>query len=152
MVIGSNHVRINLEHIQFTSKLVDGQFPDYDRVIPKNTDKEVTASRDVLRQALVRTSILSNEKYRGIRIRLKSGLIQAQAHNPEMEEAEEEIEVAYQGDELEIGFNVNYLLDALAAVPSDTVRVLFSDSNSSCLILPEDDTTGCQYVVMPMRL
>ena len=152
MVIGSNHIRVNLAHIQFTSKLVDGQFPDYDRVIPKNSDKEVIANRDVLRQALVRTSILSNEKYRGIRIRIQPGLLQAQAHNPEMEEAEEEIEVSYQGSELEIGFNVNYLLDALAAVPTDTARVMFSDANSSCLILPEDDSEGCQYVVMPMRL
>jgi len=152
LVIGSNHIRVNLTDIQFTSKLVDGQFPDYDRVIPKSSDKEVIASRDVLRQALVRTSILSNEKYRGIRIRLQSGLLQAQAHNPEMEEAEEEVEVNYQGNELEIGFNVNYLLDALAAVPTETVRVKFSDANSSCLILPESETEGCQYVVMPMRL
>jgi len=152
IIIGSNHIRINLQDIQFTSKLVDGQFPDYDRVIPKNSDKEVIANRDVLRQALVRTSILSNEKYRGIRIKLQNGLMQAQAHNPEMEEAEEEIEVNYQGDDLEIGFNVNYLLDALAAVPSETVRVLFSDANSSCLLLPDNDEEGCQYVVMPMRL
>ena len=152
MVIGSNHVRVNLDQIQFTSKLVDGQFPDYDRVIPKNTNKEISASREVLRQALVRTSILSNEKYRGIRIRLQNGLMQAQAHNPEMEEAEEEIEIAYEGEGLEIGFNVNYLLDALAAVQTDTVKVLFSDANSSCLILPDDEEDGCQYVVMPMRL
>lgn len=152
MVLGSNHIRINLDQIQFTSKLVDGQFPDYDRVIPKNSDKEVVANRDLLRQALVRTSILSNEKYRGIRIRLQPGLVQAQAHNPEMEEAEEEIEVSYDGGDLEIGFNVNYLLDALAAVPTETVRVMFSDANSSCLLLPETEDEGCKYVVMPMRL
>ena len=152
VIIGSNHIRINLENIQFTSKLVDGQFPDYDRVIPKNGDKEVTANRELLHHALVRTSILSNEKYRGIRIRLQPGLLQAQAHNPEMEEAEEEIEISYQGGELEIGFNVNYLMDALAVIPSDTVKMIFGDANSSCLVLPIDETLGCKYVVMPMRL
>ncbi|WP_455200801.1 DNA polymerase III subunit beta [Kaarinaea lacus] len=152
VIIGSNHIRIELENIQFTSKLVDGQFPDYDRVIPKNGDKEVTANREMLHQALVRTSILSNEKYRGIRIRLQPGLLQAQAHNPEMEEAEEEIEVSYQGNELEIGFNVNYLMDALSVIPSDTVKMIFGDSNSSCLVLPMDESVGCKYVVMPMRL
>jgi len=152
VIIGSNHIRINLADTQFTSKLVDGQFPDYERVIPKHGDKEVTANRDHLRQALVRTSILSNEKYRGIRIRLQDGLLQAQAHNPEMEEAEEEVEVSYQGDNLEIGFNVNYLMDALAVIPGEYVKMVFGDPNSSCLILPMTDDVGCKYVVMPMRL
>jgi len=151
--LGTNHIRVNVESIQFTSKLVDGQFPDYDRVIPKNSDKEIVADRDLLRQAFVRTSILSNEKYRGIRIRLQPGLLQAQAHNPEMEEAEEEVEIEYQGSELEIGFNVNYLLDALAAVSTETVKVQFSNPNSSCLILPNgEEDLECMYVVMPMRL
>jgi len=150
--IGTNHIRINVEGIQFTSKLVDGQFPDYERVIPKHFDKEVVADRELLRQALVRTSILSNEKYRGIRIRLRAGLLQAQAQTPELEEAEEEVEINYQGPELEIGFNVNYLLDALAAVVTATVQIQFSDANSSCLILPNSDDAQCRYVVMPMRL
>lgn len=152
ITIGSNHIRVCMDEIQFTSKLIDGQFPDYDRVIPKNGDKEVIAERNSLRQALVRTSILSNEKYRGIRIRLQSGLLQAQAHNPEMEEAEEEVEVTYQGDALEIGFNVNYLLDALAVVNGDSVKMIFADANSSCLIVSGQGDDGCRYVVMPMRL
>jgi DNA polymerase-3 subunit beta len=152
VIIGSNHIRVNVEGIQFTSKLIDGQFPDYDRVIPKNGDKEVVADRHLLRQALVRTSILSNEKYRGIRLRLQSGLLQAQAHNPEMEEAEEEVEVNYQGSELEIGFNVNYLLDALAVINSNNVKMIYGDANSSCLIVSEESSDGCKYVVMPMRL
>ncbi|WP_455221060.1 DNA polymerase III subunit beta [Kaarinaea lacus] len=152
VIIGSNHIRINLADIQFTSKLVDGQFPDYERVIPKHGDKEVIADRELLRQALVRTSILSNEKYRGIRIRLQAGLLQAQAHNPEMEEAEEEVEVSYPGGELEIGFNVNYLMDALAVIPGESVKMIFGDPNSSCLILPTAEEVGCKYVVMPMRL
>ena len=152
VIIGANHIRVNMENIQFTSKLIDGQFPDYDRVIPQNGDKEVFAERDHLRQALVRTSILSNEKYRGIRVRLQSGLMQVQAHNPEMEEAEEEIEVEYEGSDLEIGFNVNYVLDAIGAIPTEKVKVIFGDSSSSCLIMPTDEQSGCKYVVMPMRL
>jgi DNA polymerase-3 subunit beta len=152
VIIGSNHIRINLPDIQFTSKLVDGQFPDYERVIPKHGNKEVISNREQLRCALVRTSILSNEKYRGIRIRLQTGLLQAQAHNPEMEEAEEEVEVSYQGDNLEIGFNVNYLMEALAAIPGESVKMIYADPNSSCLILPVSEDVGCKYVVMPMRL
>ncbi|MCI0505279.1 MAG: DNA polymerase III subunit beta [Gammaproteobacteria bacterium] len=152
VIIGTNHIRVNLPNVQFTSKLVDGQFPDYERVIPKHGNKEVITNRELLRSALVRTSILSNEKYRGIRIRLQPGLLQAQAHNPEMEEAEEEVEVSYQGDNLEIGFNVNYLMEALAAIPGESVKMIYADPNSSCLILPVNENVGCKYVVMPMRL
>ncbi len=100
---------------------------------------------------MARTSILSNEKYRGIRLSLEENILRIQAHNPEQEEAEEELEIKYRGESLEIGFNVTYLLDALAALPGDDVRILLSDANSSCLI--EDGVTGhCKYVVMPMRL
>lgn len=149
--IGANHIKISLNDYIFTSKLIDGQFPDYERVIPKNSDKKMLADREVLRQAMVRTSILSNEKYRGIRLKLSNGLLQAQANNPEMEEAEEEVEVNYQGSELEIGFNVGYLLDALAAVSENTVSLELGDSNSSCVIQAEKDQS-CTYVIMPMRL
>ena len=149
--VGSNHIKISLNDFIFTSKLIDGRFPDYDRVIPKNSDKKVVANRESMRQAMVRTSILSNEKYRGIRLRLKDGLLQAQANNPEMEEAEEDIEVNYQGTELEIGFNVSYLLDALGAVAEETVIMELGDANSSCVIHPQDDES-CTYVIMPMRL
>jgi DNA polymerase-3 subunit beta len=149
--VGTNHIQINLNEYIFTSKLIDGRFPDYERVIPKNSDKQILANRELLRQAMVRTSILSNEKYRGIRLKLSNGLLQAQANNPEMEEAEEEIEVNYQGSDLEIGFNVGYLLDALAAVSEDTVSLELGDSNSSCVIQAEKDHS-CTYVIMPMRL
>lgn len=149
--VSANHIKIQLNEFVFTSKLIDGRFPDYERVIPKNSDKHVLANKETLRQALVRTSILSNEKYRGIRIRLSNALLQAQANNPEMEEAEEEIEVEYSGDELEIGFNVSYLLDALSAVVEDSVSLDLGDSNSSCVVRPKDDDT-CTYVIMPMRL
>jgi DNA polymerase-3 subunit beta len=149
--VSANHIKIQLSDYVFTSKLIDGRFPDYERVIPKNSDKHVIADKETLRQALVRTSILSNEKYRGIRLRLSDALLQAQANNPEMEEAEEEIEVDYSGSELEIGFNVSYLLDALGAVNEDTVSLDLGDSNSSCVVRPKEDDT-CTYVIMPMRL
>lgn len=149
--IGNNHIRITLEDYVFTSKLIDGRFPDYERVIPKNSDKLVVADKEQLRQALVRTSILSNEKYRGIRLRLEPGQIQAQANNPEMEEAEESIEVKYEGSSMEIGFNVSYLLDAFGAIDTQEVNLTLGDSNSSCVVTPADEA-DCTYVIMPMRL
>ncbi len=149
--IGTNHIRVNLPEVRFTSKLVDGRFPDYQRVLPKGSDKHLVADRETMRHALTRASILSNEKYRGIRWSLAENLLKIQAHNPEQEEAEEELEVNYHGAALEIGFNVNYLLDALGAIPVDQVEVSLIDANSSCLIR-EPNSKTCQYVVMPMRL
>ena len=111
----------------------------------------IRADRDVLRQALQRTAILSNEKYRGIRVTVKKNVVTVQAHNPEQEEAEEEIEVGYDGSDLEVGFNVNYLLDALAAIDGQEVELGLTDSNSSCLIRSPGTATA-RYVVMPMRL
>jgi DNA polymerase-3 subunit beta len=149
--VGSNHIRMRTADVCFTSKLVDGRFPDYERVVPKGGDKLVVADRDAFRQALSRTSILSNEKYRGIRLNLEKNNIKIQAHNPEQEEADEEIEVDYRGSGLEIGFNVTYLLDVLSTVRSDQVEITLSDSNSSCLIR-QPGTEQYRYVVMPMRL
>ncbi len=149
--LGSNHVRIQLEGIRFTSKLIDGRFPEYERVIPKDTSNKLSADRESLKGALQRTAILSNEKYRGIRLIIRDGGIVLQAHNPEQEEAEEELEIEYSGDDIEIGFNVNYLLDALGAIETDTVSLALVDGNSSCL-LREPDNDDCKYVVMPMRL
>ncbi|MFZ0467697.1 MAG: DNA polymerase III subunit beta [Thiogranum sp.] len=149
--VGSNHIGISNADIRFSSKLVDGRFPDYDRVVPKGGDKLVLADRELLRQALSRTSILSNEKYRGIRLNLEKNIIKIQAHNPEQEEADEEFEVDYTGAGLEIGFNVTYLLDVLSSVRSDHVEITLSDSNSSCL-MREPGTEQYRYVVMPMRL
>jgi len=149
--VGSNHIRIRTADVCFTSKLVDGRFPDYERVVPKGGDKLVVADRELFRQALSRTSILSNEKYRGIRLNLEKNNIRIQAHNPEQEEANEEFEVDYKGAALEIGFNVTYLLDVLSTVRSDQVEITLSDSNSSCLIR-QPGTEQYRYVVMPMRL
>jgi DNA polymerase-3 subunit beta len=151
LAIGSNHFRVKIGEIRLTSKLIDGRFPEYGRVIPNNPPRLIKAVRDDLRQALQRAAILSNEKYRGIRFALKTGVLTIQAHNPEQEEAEEEVEVGYEGDELEIGFNVNYLLDALAAVEGADVQIGLTDGNSSCLITSSTDA-GIRFVVMPMRL
>jgi DNA polymerase-3 subunit beta len=149
--LGSNHVRIELEGIRFTSKLIDGRFPEYERVIPQDTSNQLVADRDLLKGALQRTAILSNEKYRGIRLIIRESGMVLQAHNPEQEEAEEELEVKYKGDDIEIGFNVNYLLDALGAIESEEVTLSVVDSNSSCL-LREPGKDDSKYVVMPMRL
>lgn len=151
LAIGTNHVRAQIGDIRFTSKLIDGRFPEYSRVIPATPATTIKADRDVLRQALQRTAILSNEKYRGIRVTVKKNVITVQAHNPEQEEAEEEIEVGYDGLDLEVGFNVNYLLDALAAIDGQEVELGLTDSNSSCLIR-SPGSAGARYVVMPMRL
>jgi DNA polymerase-3 subunit beta len=148
---GANHIRIQLDGIRFTSKLIDGRFPEYERVIPKESSNELKADRGAFKSALQRTAILSNEKYRGIRLVIRDSGVILQAHNPEQEEAEEELEVEYSGEDIEIGFNVNYLLDALGAVDGDEVTLSVQDSNSSCLIRQpgKDDST---FVVMPMRL
>ena len=149
--LGSNHVRIQLEGIRFTSKLIDGRFPEYERVIPQDTSNQLTTDRESFRGALQRTAILSNEKYRGIRLIIKSEGLLLQAHNPEQEEAEEEVEISYSGDDIEIGFNVNYLLDALGAIESEQIELAVVDGNSSCL-LREPGNDESKYVVMPMRL
>ena len=151
VLLGGNHIRVERDGICLTSKLIDGRFPEYGRVIPSEAPNVVKADRALLRQALQRTGILSNEKYRGVRLELGTNSIVMSANNPEQEEATETLEVEYQGDALEIGFNVNYLLEALAAVESSDVELHITDANSSCLIMaPGTQTT--KYVVMPMRL
>jgi len=151
MSIGTNHIRLQVGDIRFTSKLIDGRFPDYDRVIPQIAGNLVSGSRDALRHALQRAAILSNEKYRGVRLQFSKDKIRIQANNPDQEEAEDEVEIEYSGQEMEIGFNVNYLLEALAAVENDNVEIGLVDPSSSCVVrAPGDDK--CLYVVMPMRL
>jgi DNA polymerase-3 subunit beta len=149
--VGTNHVRCQIGEIRFTSKLIDGRFPEYNRVIPQNANRIIDADRGTLRQSLQRTAILSNEKYRGIRLNIKPGVLTLQAHNPEQEEAEDQIEVTYAGEEIEIGFNVTYLLDALSAIDTERVNIALTDANSSCLITAAT-ADGARYVVMPMRL
>lgn len=153
--VGSNHVRIHSNDFTFTSKLVDGRFPDYEKVLPQLGDKIITVERQTLREALVRASILSNEKFRGVRLQLRSGLLRITANNPEQEEAEEIIHLDYDGDDLDIGFNVNYLLDILNTVDTDKVKLSFSDSTSSVLVEEADEGRAGEqgtFVVMPLRL
>lgn len=151
VVLGSNHIRVATEAYTFTSKLVDGKFPDYERVLPKGGNKLVFGDRNDLRQAFGRTAILSNEKYRGVRLLLTDGQLTIVANNPEQEEAEEQVAVDYSGDQLEIGFNVSYLQDVTGVLSSDNIKMTLSDSNSSAL-LEEPDGGDSVYVVMPMRL
>ncbi|MNQ77524.1 DNA polymerase III subunit beta [compost metagenome] len=151
IVLGQHHIRATTGEFTFTSKLVDGKFPDYERVLPRGGDKLVVGDRQALREAFSRTAILSNEKYRGIRLTLASGQLKIQANNPEQEEAEEEVAVDYNGSNLEIGFNVSYLLDVLGVMSTEQVRLILSDANSSALV-QEADNDDSSYVVMPMRL
>ena len=151
VVIGTNHIRATMDHFTFTSKLVDGKFPDYNRVLPKGGDKNVVAGRGQLRDSLNRTAILSNEKFRGIRLILSNDELKIIASNPEQEEAEETVSVEYKGDSLEIGFNVLYLVDVLNVLASDNVQVILSDPNSPAL-LQTSENSNAVYVVMPMRL
>ena len=151
ITLGANHIRAKTGDFMFTSKLVDGKFPDYERVIPKGGNKIIVGDRQMLRQAFQRASILSNEKYRGIRLILSDGQLKVIANNPEQEEAEEELNLAYHGDSMEIGFNVSYLLDVLSVLSGDSVKMILSDPNSSAL-LEESEAGDSTYVVMPMRL
>lgn len=153
VVVGSASIQANLPDVRLSSKLIDGRFPDYERVIPRQeqSDKHVVVDREVLRQSLQRAAILSNDKYRAIRLVLEKDVLRILANNPEQEQAEEELEVDYKGESLEIGFNVSYLIDALGALPSDVAHIYLTDSGSSCLITPGEGH-DCEYIVMPMRL
>ena len=149
--IGGSNIRAHVGDYIFTSKLVDGRFPDYRRVLPKNPDKVLEAGCDLLKQAFARAAILSNEKFRGVRLYITENQLKITANNPEQEEAEEMLDVSYNGTELEIGFNVSYVLDVLNALKCENVRLLLTDSVSSVQI--EDVASpAAAYVVMPMRL
>lgn len=151
--VGTNAVQMTIGDVRFTSKLIDGKFPDYGRVIPDAgaCDKQLTMDRESLRQCLVRTSVLSSDKHRTIRLTLDTDVLTVAANNPEQETAMDELEIVYGGESLEIGFNVSYLIDALATLPSEKADIFLTDSSSSCLIQPEG-RSDCQFVVMPMRL
>ena len=151
-VYGFKSYQITGANYCFTSKLVDGAYPDYDRVVPKGGDKKVVGDREQLKQAFSRAAILSNEKYRGVRIQFQEGAMHMVANNPEQEEAQEEVAVSYAGESLEIGFNVSYLLDVFNVLKGSNIRFILSDSNSSALLEEDSDSSGALYVVMPMRL
>jgi len=151
IVIGSNHFRAVTDEFTFTSKLVDGKFPDYERVLPRGATRHMTGVRGELKDALSRTAILSNEKYRGVRLIVEKDSLDILANNPEQEEAEETVSVDYSGERIEIGFNVGYLIDVLSVLGGEEVRFSLTDGSSSVLI-EEPENDGAVYVVMPMRL
>ncbi|MGM0564843.1 MAG: DNA polymerase III subunit beta [Pseudomonadota bacterium] len=149
--LSSNHIQVDLGDLRFTSKLIDGRFPDYQRVMPANCDKVVSVDKLELKQALTRTSVLSNEKYKGVRLMVSGNALTIMTNNPDQEEAEEQLEVQYQGEDMEIGFNVNYMLDVLNNLSEDVVTIALKDANSSCLVEEVGEQTA-KYVIMPMRL
>ena len=149
--LGANHIRVTMDDIRLTSKLIDGKFPDYQRVIPREGSRVVIADRLALRNALMRTSLVLTEKTQGIRLQLDDWILRTQAQNLDQEEAEEEVEINYSGGPLEIGFNGGYLLDAVGALGGELARLSFSDAGSSCLI-EEAEGGGGKHVIMPMRL
>lgn len=149
--LSENHIRVEKDNVRFTSKLIDGKYPDYKAAVPGNTTLKIQLDRMVFRDTLARVAILSNEKFRGIRMRLTDGLLTLMSNNPEQESAEEEIDVNYSGEVFEIGFNVNYLLEAVNHLDGETVNFNFTSSAASAL-LSSDDDDGVRYVVMPVRL
>ncbi len=148
---GHNHLHITNSFFTFVTKLVDGKFPDYNRVLPQSTNKYILADRLEFKDTLNRAAILSNEKYRGIQLILSPNKITIQANNPEREEAEDSLMVEYQGDNLEIGFNVSYLIDVMNILNDAQIKISLADANSSALIESSIDDSSL-YVVMPMRL
>ncbi len=150
--LGDAHLRVQGSDFHFTSKLVDGAYPDYDRVLPKGGTLVIRGDREGLRQAFNRAAILSNEKYRGVRLLLSKNLLKIVANNPEQEEAQEEVSVNYSGNDIEVGFNVNYILDVLNTLSSEEVAFILTDANSSALIQDPSDENSASYVIMPMRL
>ena len=151
ITLSQNHIRISTGSLVFTSKLIDGKFPEYNRVIPVDGNRVIKVNRESLKQTLSRIAILSNEKYRGIRLIATNNNLSIQANNPDQEEAEEELTVEYTDTDMEIGFNVTYLIDVLNVLNSEKVLVKLKDANSSCIICDSEDSDSL-YVVMPMRL
>ena len=148
---GNSSLRIEDINLDFSTKLIDGKFPDYEKVLPSGEPDALEISKENLQSALTRASILSNEKYRGVRFELSNNKLKLTANNPEKESAEELLEVNYEGSPMEIGFNIGYLLDVLATIESETVEINFYGEESSCLIREPGNKLEA-YVIMPMRL
>ena len=151
MQFANNQAKFSFEGMEFVTKLVEGKFPDYNRVIPKNHKNTVTLGRTALLACLQRTAILTSEKFKGVRLNLDPGTLRVASSNAEQEEAVDELEIDYGGDSIEIGFNVTYLIDVLSNMDQDMVKLDLADSNSSALITIPDNATF-KYVVMPMRI
>lgn len=149
--LADGQIRIRKKGTTLTSKLIDGKFPDYQRVIPKNLDKVIYLERDSFKQALSRVAVLTYEKYRAVNLSLEAGTLLLESRNPEQEKAEEKIPVDYQGEPLGIGFNVIYLLDVLNVLGTDQIQLELLDTNSSAILRGKGES-DCLYVVMPMRI
>jgi len=149
--VGNNHLRVSRSDVTFSTKLIEGKFPDYEAVIPIGADKEISINRELFRNALQRAAILSNEKFKGVKLDINLTVLNIVAHNPEQEEAQEEIEIESAIDGISIGFNVNYLLEALSALREDTIIIMLRDGNSSALVR-EASHERSRHVVMPLRL
>ncbi len=146
-----NQAKFSFSGMEFVTKLVEGKFPDYNRVIPKNHKNHITLGRAPLLSSLQRAAILTSEKFKGVRVNIEPGTLRIASSNAEQEEAKEEIEIDYGGDSIEIGFNVTYLMDALSNISAEMIKLELQDTNSSVLItVPEQ--AGFKYVVMPMRI
>lgn len=152
IMISNTHIRIATDEFTFTSKLIEGRFPDYERVIPKNCDKSITIDRDILKNALLRAAILCNEKFHGVRFEFRKNLLRILANNPEQEVAEEELNIDYESEDLDIGFNVTYLLDILNILKPGNINLAFSDSNTSMRLEEPESKGDSIFVIMPMRL
>lgn len=150
--IGSSHIYSHIGNFKFTSKLIEGKFPDYNRVIPKGGDKVILADRVELKNMFMRVSILSHENIRGVQVQLSKNQLQIFANNPEHEQAEDCLDVDYDDSDLQIGFNVSYLIDVMNVISSDRVKITLANSNSSALIESLDEGDDSLYVVMPMKL
>ena len=151
MRFANNQAKFAFSGMEFVTKLVEGKFPDYNRVIPKNRKNTVVLGRAPLLAALQRAAILTSEKFKGVRVNLEPGVLKIASSNAEQEEAKEELEVDYGGDAIEIGFNVTYLIDVLANMSQDMVKLELEDNTASTLFTIPDQT-GFKYVVMPMRI
>ncbi len=149
--LSANHIRVSVGDITLTSKLIDGRFPDYQQVLPASYRRVVRVERNGLREALGRAAILANEKYRGVRLAVAPGMLTVTAHNPEQEEAHEELSIDYDGEELEVGFNVGYVVEALGGLESKEIELGINDPHSSCALQATDEK-ATRYIVMPMRL
>lgn len=152
VMIGSNHIHVETNNVAFTSKLIDTKCPNYKKAIPIGGDKVIMVDREVLKQALTRVSILSSEKVRGVRLSFSPQLLKLSANNPAQEEAEDEIEIDYDGDALEIGFNSNYLLDVCNAMSSKQMKMTFSTSQKGGLIEGDEKESNFIYAVMPLQI
>ena len=150
-IISKNHLEISSSDAHAVTKLIEGNFPNFEKVIPEDTNKTVLVNCKSFKEALIRVSILSNDRFKGVRLNFLENEIRVSANNPEKEEATDDIKSTYSGEPVEVGFNVNYLIDVINAIKTENIQIQLKDANSSALLMPENDSSS-NYVVMPLRL